>query len=172
MLKEANAPFDVTFSLGRYKLAVEEKEVCELSIKNNLHYDRSSHGPAVIFAMKDYKGKEHLLKLVSKEYVSKIMIGQFRPIKSVKYDEDRNKLIVEYHKGEGKITYDYEVFLENPDTVLMRRIKEVRDLLNEGTPRDDPKVTGPVGENGEDYTRFYREEDSSIEENWHTKRGA
>ncbi|MBO3842590.1 MAG: hypothetical protein FGF48_09300 [Candidatus Brockarchaeota archaeon] len=55
--------------------------------------------------------------------------------------------------------FRHEVFLKSPKVVLIRMVKKVRNLLNEGVLRDDPKVTGPVGRIGWHYTRLYREED-------------
>ncbi|MEM2088014.1 MAG: hypothetical protein QXF52_04990 [Thermoproteota archaeon] len=88
-----------------------------------------------------------------------MMISQYREIKSVKYDEERNMLIIEYYRGEGETASEHEVFLESPKTVLIRMVEEVRDLINEGIPRTDTRITGLVGDIGQDYTRFYLEED-------------
>ncbi|MEM2980804.1 MAG: hypothetical protein QW385_05495 [Thermoproteota archaeon] len=77
----------------------------------------------------------------------------------MKYDEERNMLIIEYYRGEGETASEHEVFLESPKTVLIRMVEEVRDLINEGIPRTDTRITGPVGKIGQDYTRFYLEEE-------------
>ncbi|MGB9717637.1 MAG: hypothetical protein ACPL4E_04255 [Thermoproteota archaeon] len=163
VLREANAPFNVAFSSGKYMLIVNGEEVCELLLDKDLHYDKTGdYGPAVIFAIMDYEGKEHSIKLVhkeSKQYLCKVMISQFRQIKSVEYDEKRNKLIIEYFTGVSEASSEHEIFLESPKTALMRMAEEVRDLLNEGVPREDPRVKNQVGKIGQDYTRFYLEEE-------------
>ncbi len=162
VFKEANASFDIAFSSGEYKLVVDGKEVCKLTLERNPHYDRSEHGPAVTFAIKDYKGKEHLIKLVyrkSKEYIPRIMISKYRRIKITKYEVDRKKLTIEYYMGVGEAASRYEVFLEDPEKVLVVRVEDVGGLINKGFSIDDPRVKGPVGEIGWDYARFYREED-------------
>ncbi|MBO3809243.1 MAG: hypothetical protein FGF50_06575, partial [Candidatus Brockarchaeota archaeon] len=160
--KEANVPFDIAFSSGEYRLIVDGKEFSKLTLERDLHYDRSEHGPAVTFAIKNYKGKEHLIKLVyreSKEYIPRIMISEYRRIKIAKYEADRKKLVIEYYTGVGEATSRHEAFLEDPEKVLVGRVEEVGDLINKGFSIDDPRVKGPVGEIGWDYARFYREKD-------------
>ncbi|MBO3842932.1 MAG: hypothetical protein FGF48_11060, partial [Candidatus Brockarchaeota archaeon] len=162
VLEGSGRLFRIAFKSGKYMLIVDGKEVCELFMKEDLHYDGTGdYGPAVIFAIKDSEEKEHLIKLAyrkSEEYLVRVKIGaSFRRVESAKYDGDMCMLRIEYHK-EGRI-FRHEVFLESPKAVLIRMVKKVRDLLNEGVLRDDPKVTRPVGRIGWYYTRFYREED-------------
>ncbi|MEM2876437.1 MAG: hypothetical protein QXL67_05755, partial [Candidatus Bathyarchaeia archaeon] len=163
VLRGAEAPFDITFSPGKYELIVGGRSVCEILLEEDMHYDKTGdYGPAVIFAIKDYDGKKHLIKLVhkeSKKFLSKIMISQYREIRSVKYEEERSRLIIEYYMGVGETTSEHEVFLESLKTVLMRMVEEVRDLINEGVPRNNSRVTGLVGKIGQDYTRFHLEEE-------------
>ncbi|MEM3747540.1 MAG: hypothetical protein QXN67_08800, partial [Thermoproteota archaeon] len=163
VLRGAEAPFDIAFSPGKYELIVGGRSVCEILLEEDMHYDKTGdYGPAVIFAIKDYDGKKHLIKLVhkeSKKFLSKIMISQYREIRSVKYEEERSRLIIEYYMGVGETTSEHEVFLESLKTVLMRMVEEVRDLINEGVPRNNSRVTGLVGKIGQDYTRFHLEEE-------------
>ncbi|MBO3810212.1 MAG: hypothetical protein FGF50_11565, partial [Candidatus Brockarchaeota archaeon] len=132
VLEESGRLFRIAFKSGKYMLIVDGKEVCELFMKEDLHYDGTGdYGPAVIFAIKDSEEKEHLIKLAyrkSEEYLVRIKIGtSFRRVESAKYDEDMRMLRIEYHK-EGRI-FRHEVFLESPKAVLIRMVKKVRDLL-------------------------------------------
>ncbi|MEM2414594.1 MAG: hypothetical protein QXZ04_02135 [Thermoproteota archaeon] len=161
-IKGAGAPLDIAFSSGRYVLVVEGREVCDLTLKNDMHYDRGDYGPAVVFAIMGYDG-EHLIKLVykeSQEHLCKVKIGNsYRKIEDVKYKDTRRRLIIEYSREVGETTCEHEILLENPKTVLISRVEEVRDLLKSGIRSDDPEVTGTVGDTGEDYVRFYLEEE-------------
>jgi len=155
---EGGIQFHIIFEGGKYWLIVDGKEVCKLILKEGLHYDRSDHGPAVILATMDYEGDEHLIKLVfkeSKEYVSKVMISHFRRIRSVKYDEKMNRLVIEYFRDEGEETSEHKIYLESPKSVLTRMYEELKSLIKEGIPRNDTKVTRLTGDIGQTYAEFY-----------------
>ncbi|MEM2089155.1 MAG: hypothetical protein QXI42_10925 [Thermoproteota archaeon] len=161
VLKEASAPFDIAFDLEEYKLIVNGKEVCDLTLKDDMYYDDGDHGPAVKFTIRDYEGKEHLIKLVykeSKEYLCKaeISANDYEIIENVKYEDGRRRLIILYRKS-GRIS-GHEVRFEKPRTVLRVMVKELGDMLKSGTDPDDPRLKEPIGDIGEGYTRFYREE--------------
>lgn len=58
VLREANAPFDTTFSLGKYMLIVGGNDICEILLKEDPRYDKTGdYGSTVIFSIKDYEVK-------------------------------------------------------------------------------------------------------------------
>jgi len=69
------------------------------------------------------------------------------------YDEEWDKLEIEYFLGVGEETRPYEIFFEEPKSVLVKLVKKLRDILNEG--RNDPNLEGDIGEG---YVRLYLEE--------------
>jgi hypothetical protein len=166
-IKGAGAPFNIVFKLGGYWLTMNEQEVCEVSMEEDLYHDRGDHGPAVIFAIRDYWGGEHLIKLVhkeSKEYVCKIRIGSisFREIRNVKYEEKRSRLIIEYsqERAMSEATSKHEIFLENPKSVLVRMAEELREIISaKGLPEVNPEAGILTGEVGWYYVRLYREDE-------------
>ncbi|MBO3808262.1 MAG: hypothetical protein FGF50_01505 [Candidatus Brockarchaeota archaeon] len=106
-------PFDIEFSLKRYWLIVGEGKI-EISLKKDMYYDRGDKGPAVIFTIKDWQGKEHELKLVynwEKKYLSKIMIEDFRQILEMSYNSHAEVLKIEYQKGEQ--VSEHRIYFEN-----------------------------------------------------------
>jgi transcription elongation GreA/GreB family factor len=166
-IKGAGAPFDIVCELGGYWLTMNEQEVCEVSMEEDLYHDRGDHGPAVIFAIRDYWGGEHLIKLVhkeSKEYVCKIRIGSisFREIRNVKYEEKRSRLIIEYsqERAMSEATSKHEIFLENPKSVLVRMAEELREIISaKGLPEVNPEAGILTGEVGWYYVRLYHEDE-------------
>jgi len=163
-IREGEISIDIAFGEGKYWLIVNGKKVCELTIKEDLHYDRSDYGPAVILAIKGY-GKEHLIKLVhreSKEYLSKIKATtyQYREIKSMVYDEEWNRLEIKYFIGVGEETRPYEIIFEEPKSALVNKVKELRELIfTKGLPRNDSQVRSLTGKIGQGYVRFYLEDE-------------
>ncbi|MGB9709727.1 hypothetical protein, partial [Infirmifilum uzonense] len=149
IIEKANAPFDISFRSGKYMLIIGGKEVCEISLEKDLHYSEGDGGPAVIFAITDYAGRKHSIKLVqtsNDENLVKVMISQFRRIANMKYDEKESKLTIEYYRGEGETTSEHEVFFENPKTVLVRMAEELRELIGKGLKREANELEGEIGE--------------------------
>ncbi|MEM3647620.1 MAG: hypothetical protein QW506_00480 [Thermoproteota archaeon] len=154
VLRRTGVPFDIAFSSGKYQLIVEGKEVCELLLSKDVHYDNGNHGPAVILAIRDYEGEEHLIKLVHKEskrYVSKIKVrDHFREIESMSYKDEWKKLEIEYFSGEDEETASYRIYFEDPKAVLLRKFIELKKILEEG--HEDPNLEGDIGQ---EYIRLY-----------------
>jgi len=158
-IKGAGAPFDIVPKLGRYWLIVNGKQVCEMLLENDLHYDKGDYGPAVIFAIRSHGNGKEMIKLVyreSIEYVCKVMISHFRRIKSIEYKEDWNMLLIEYFEIEGKEASWHKIYLEDPKSVLVRKILELIELIKKG---DEKKASGLEGDIGEWYVEHYRRED-------------
>jgi len=104
--------------------------------------------PAVILAIKGYE-KEHFIKLVhkeSREYLSKIKATayEYREIKSMVYNEEWNKLEIEYFLGVGEETRPYEIFFKDPKSVLVRMTEELQELVSKG--QIDTNLIGEIGE--------------------------
>ncbi|MBO3798060.1 MAG: hypothetical protein JTT13_04225 [Candidatus Brockarchaeota archaeon] len=154
-LREAKAPFDIVFDSEKYKLVMNGKEVCYLTLKREMYYDKGDHGPAVVFAITDWEGKEHLIKLVyknSEEYLCRVKTGDFRRIKNVEYNNKNRSLTIEYSIGEEM--HSHTVFFVTPEPALLKLIM-IRSLLMSGVSPNDTRITGLEGEIGEDYVRFH-----------------
>lgn len=151
--------FEIVLTNEGYKLVVkeDEMEVARLSLilKEDLHYeDGSIKGPAVIFAMRDYEGKEHMLKVAYDHeerclFELKTGLGSsFRRILDLAYRKEWKRLVVKYDE-KGR-TVRHRVYFEDPRAVLLEKVKELKEK---------PENQMLIGRIGEEWFNTYEREE-------------
>jgi len=129
---EGRSPFSIEIGQGGgYYSTIGNKRI-PLSLLMDLHPEWGEHkGPAVIFTMEDYKGERHGIKIAHDGYSEpfigikariksaiesndhSIMVGGYRPIVRMAYDDKTGALKVGYyHKGQ---THAATIWLGRPE---------------------------------------------------------